>query len=75
MALPRERDRKLALGEDITLTIRTHAKHLSLSLFFQHTYGICGKMRSARGMIMETFGFLDPVKCLFFKDKNSVILL
>lgn len=66
-----ERDQELSLGEDTTLTIRAHAKQLSLSppppplrLFLLDVLmEYVEKMRSAHGMITETLRFLDPVEC------------
>lgn len=73
--LSRERDQKLSLGEDTTLTIRARAKQLSfspshlLAISFSSMYlwNTCGK--NAVGTWnddddTETLRFFDPAECL-----------
>lgn len=65
--LSRERDRKLSLGEDTTLTIRARAKQLSPSpplrvFLLDVLMEYVEKMQSAHGMITETSRFFDPAE-------------
>lgn len=75
-ALPRERDQKLSLGEDTTLTIRalsSTSSHSSALFLFGTLMEYVKKMRSVHEIITKTFKSFDPAEYWnFFSLKGKI---